>query len=191
MGWFLIKFCVLATGVFILHFQKTVYANVTQPWTELLARICAEIIHFFDADTYSEGVTIYTTRPNDQNFSGVEIAAGCNAIEACLILFVAMIAFPAPWKYKLKGMIYGFIAVQSINVLRVISLFYLGMWNQDIFDFAHYYAWQVLIIIDAFIVFLVWLAKLPSDDSDADDGMDAPSQNDGEQSTNEAQHAQS
>lgn len=164
MGWFLIKFCVLAIGVFWLHFQKEVYARVTEPWTELLASVCAKIIHLFDSETYSKGVEIYTTRLNDQDFSGVSIQAGCNAIEACLILFVAMIAFPAPITYKIKGMIYGFIAVQSVNILRIISLFYLGMWSKEIFDFAHYYAWQVLIIIDAFIVFLIWLSRLPDND---------------------------
>lgn len=176
MGWFLFKFCILAVGVFWLHFQKTVYEAVTRPWTELLADISAKIIHFFDAETFSKGVEIYTTRINDQDFSGVRIEAGCNAIEACLILFVAMIAFPSPWLYKLKGMILGFIAVQSVNILRIISLFYLGMWNKEIFDFAHYYAWQVLIIIDAFIVFLVWLSRLPDNDlppSDANDGHES------------------
>lgn len=153
----------LAIGVFALHFQKEVYARATRPWTEFLADLSAKIIHFFDSETYSKGVEIYTTRLNDQNFSGVRIEAGCNAIEACLILFVAMIAFPSPITYKIKGMIYGFIAVQSINILRIISLFYLGMWSKEVFDFAHYYAWQVLIIIDAFIVFLIWLSKLPND----------------------------
>lgn len=163
MRWFVIKFFVLAIAIFTLHYQKDVYAAVTQPWTELLAQISAAIVHVFDADVISKGVEILTTRPNAENFSGVQIVAGCNGIEACLVLFAAILAFPAPWGYRLKGIILGFFAIQSLNVVRVISLFYLGQWSHKVFEFAHLYAWQVLIILDAVVVFLVWLAKLPSD----------------------------
>ncbi len=60
--------------------------------------------------------------------------------------------------------------MQVLNIGRVISLFYLGQWDKELFDFAHYYLWQALIILDAFIVFLIWLSKLPSAEDDDDDG---------------------
>lgn len=177
MRWFILNFFILAIAIFTLHYQKDVYAAVTQPWTVLLAQISAAIVHVFDADVVSKGVEILTTRPNAENFSGVQIVAGCNGIEACLVLFAAILAFPAPWGYRLKGMIIGFFAIQSLNVVRVISLFYLGQWSYKVFEFAHLYAWQVLIILDAVVVFLVWLAKLP-DDAGFDDFDDTETSND-------------
>ncbi|WP_367113325.1 hypothetical protein [Zoogloea sp.] len=44
-----------------------------------------------------------------------------------------------------------------MNVLRVISLFYLARWDKDFFEFAHLYLWQALIMLDVLIVWLVWI----------------------------------
>jgi hypothetical protein len=43
----------------------------------------------------------------------------------------------------------------------VISLFYLGQWNRDVFEWAHLYVWQALIMLDVLIVWLVWVRMLP------------------------------
>jgi len=52
--------------------------------------------------------------------------------------------------------------VQGLNVIRVISLFYLGQWNRDVFEWAHLYVWQALIMLDVLIVWLVWVRTLPA-----------------------------
>ena len=40
---------------------------------------------------------------------------------------------------------------------RLVSLFYLGQYSTPIFEFAHLYLWEMLIIIDAMVVFGVWV----------------------------------
>ena len=45
----------------------------------------------------------------------------------------------------------------------MISLFYLGQWNLDVFEWAHLYVWQALIMLDVLIVWLVWVRTLPVD----------------------------
>jgi exosortase H (IPTLxxWG-CTERM-specific) len=82
-------------------------------------------------------------------------------VEAVIVLVAAIIAFPSPWKYKLGGIFIGSIVVQFLNLIRVISLFYLGQWNMKIFEWAHLYIWQALIMLDVLIFFLVWLRYLP------------------------------
>ena len=51
----------------------------------------------------------------------------------------------------------GFVAVQGLNVVRAISLFYLGPWSTPVFKFAHEYLWQALIMLDVLIVWLLWV----------------------------------
>ena len=58
-------------------------------------------------------------------------------------------------------MLAGIVAVQGLNVVRVISLFYLGQWNMQVFEWAHLYVWQVLIMLDVLVVWLVWVRLLP------------------------------
>ena len=88
---------------------------------------------------------------------GVSIEPGCNGIEACIVLFAAVMAFPSSWRHKLVGLLVGFLAVQGLNVVRVISLFYLGQWNTQVFNFAHEYLWQALIMLDVLVVWLLWV----------------------------------
>ena len=92
---------------------------------------------------------------------GVRIERGCNGVEAVIILFAAIFAFPAPLKSKLVGFVIGFFAIQGLNLVRIVSLFYLGQWNQVAFEWFHLYLWQALIILDALVVWLIWLRTLP------------------------------
>ena len=96
-----------------------------------------------------------------QNGFAVSIEAGCNGVEATIVLLAAILAFPAPWKHKLAGLAAGIVAVQGLNVLRVISLFYLGQWDFQVFEWAHLYVWQALIMLDVLVVWLVWVRTLP------------------------------
>ena len=80
-----------------------------------------------------------------------------------IVLLAAIIAFPAPIIHKIKGLIIGFLAIQGINLIRVISLFYLGQWSQELFDWAHLYIWQALIMLDALLVFLIWIRYMPEE----------------------------
>jgi exosortase H (IPTLxxWG-CTERM-specific) len=95
------------------------------------------------------------------NGFAVSIEAGCNGVEATIVLVAAILAFPAPWKRKLVGLAIGVVAVQGLNIVRVISLFYLGQWNFNVFEWAHLYVWQALIMLDVLIVWLLWVRTLP------------------------------
>ncbi len=53
------------------------------------------------------------------------------------------------------------LAIQALNIVRIVSLFYLGQWNRHWFEWFHLYLWQALIVLDALVVFLVWLRSLP------------------------------
>lgn len=55
----------------------------------------------------------------------------------------------------LRALAWPFCPVSTM--LRVISLFYLGQWNTQVFNFAHEYLWQALIMLDVLIVWLLWI----------------------------------
>ena len=61
----------------------------------------------------------------------------------------------------------GILAVQGLNVVRVISLFYLGQWNYQVFEWAHLYVWQALIMLDVLVVWLIWVRTLPREPGDS------------------------
>ena len=114
-------------------------------------------VKLFDPQVIAQGKVLRSVR----NGFAVSIEAGCNGVEASIVLVAAMLAFPAPWRRKLIGLAIGVIAVQGLNVVRVISLFYLGQWSFGAFEFAHLYVWQALIMLDVLIVWLLWVRTLP------------------------------
>ena len=148
---------VLLTGLFSLRITKFGTDWVTVPFTGLLADVSAFLIKLVDSDVVSYGVII----SSQSTGFAVQIAPGCDGIEAVIILISAILAFPAPWKHRLVGIGIGFVAIQALNLVRIISLFYLGQWNQTWFEWFHLYLWQALIVLDALAVWLVWLRYLP------------------------------
>ena len=123
-----------------------------------MARVSGALMRVFDASITTSGNVIGAT---GSPFA-VSIEAGCNGVEATLVLVAAMLAFPAPWPHRVRGMLIGVAAVQALNVLRVVSLFYLGRWNEDAFEWAHLYVWQALIMLDVLIVWVVWVRFAPA-----------------------------
>jgi len=132
-----------------------------EPWTNALAGLSAWLVTLFDPTVVATGKVLRSTV---NNFA-VSIEAGCNGIEATIVLVAAICAFPAPWRDRLIGLAAGIVAVQGLNIVRVISLFYLGQWNMQVFEWAHLYVWQALIMLDVLVVWLVWVRMLPRDPS--------------------------
>lgn len=150
-------FLAIIIGLFLLEIYEPVRQAVILPFTGLLATFSSWLIQIFDTDVIANGDVIRDSISG----AAIQIAPGCNGVEAMIILLAAIIAFPAPYMYKLKGLFWGFLAIQALNMVRIISLFYLLQWDRNWFEFFHLYLWQALIILDALVVWLIWLRYLP------------------------------
>jgi exosortase H (IPTLxxWG-CTERM-specific) len=150
---FLLVFVGLLALAFGLELTPWAQAWLVTPWTDGVAHASGALMRMFDASITTTGNVIATTR----SAFAVAIEAGCNGVEATLVLTAAMLAFPATWRHRLAGIVVGIAAVQLLNVVRVVSLFYLGQWNQQVFEWAHLYVWQALIMLDVLIVWVIWV----------------------------------
>jgi exosortase H (IPTLxxWG-CTERM-specific) len=160
---FIFLFFACCMALFVLELTQPVEQHVILPFTAAIAKVCVWLVGLFDSHAIAYGKILQST---SSNFA-ISIERGCNGVEAIIILVSAMLAFPAPWKHKLAGIGIGFVAIQLLNLVRIISLFYLGQWNRTVFDWFHMYLWQALIVLDALVVFLIWLRYLPRPNSPA------------------------
>lgn len=156
---FLIFLAVQAT-LFGVEMLQPVQLAIVDPWTGIVAKASAIVVHMFDPSVISYGRVLQSA----QTGFGVSIEPGCNGVEATIVLVAAMLAFPSSWKMKAWGIGLGFIAVQFVNLLRVVSLFFIGQWNLEVFEFAHLYMWQALIMLDVLIVWLLWMRVVARQD---------------------------
>lgn len=155
---FFLLFLLLLGILFAAELTAPAQRLLVLPWTEVLAIVSAAIIQLFDADAFAHGKIIQSI---SDGFA-VSIEAGCNGVEATIVLVAAMLAFPTSWKHRVYGLLAGIIAVQGLNLVRIISLYYLGQWDKDVFEWAHLYLWQALIMLDVLIVWLIWIRLLPA-----------------------------
>mgnify|MGYP000176148701 CR=1 FL=1 len=174
---FLVLFVVIQAVLFGAQLTPWGQEYFVIPWTNGLANFCAQLVALVDSGASATGKIL---RSNSNGFA-VSIEAGCNGVEATLVLVAAILAFPSTARQKAWGLLFGFVAVQGLNVVRIISLFYLGQWNMTAFEWAHLYIWQALIMLDVLIVWLIWVRQInraPSDQgappSSGNTGSEAP-----------------
>ncbi|KJU87490.1 conserved hypothetical protein, membrane [Candidatus Magnetobacterium bavaricum] len=76
----------------------------------------------------------------------LDVKFGCNGLEAVILYTVAIIVFPATWRFKLQGIVAGFVIIQFFNIVRIAVLAYAGVYHGDIFELIHAYLAQVMMI---------------------------------------------
>ena len=150
---FVLIFILLLTGMMWLSILPFAQLHFVMPWTAFLAQLSGHIVLAFDPHVAFYNNILQSTTTG----MGVAILPGCNAVEACIILIAGVLAFPAPWRLRLLGIVIGVVAVQLVNLLRIISLFYLAQWNSFWFEIAHTYLWQILIMLDVLVFWLFWI----------------------------------
>ena len=125
MARFLLIFCGVLGSLFAIEMLNPVQQAVIQPFTVLLANISTAVIVPFDDTVIAQGRIL---RDATTGFA-VSIEAGCNGVEAAIVLVAGIVAFPASVQHKVIAILAGFVFVQALNIARIISLFYLGQWN--------------------------------------------------------------
>lgn len=68
-----------------------------------------------------------------------------------------MIAFPTGWKRKLPALLIGFPLMVLVNLSRIVSLFFVGIYRRDLFHMMHVDVWQILFILAEMLILAAWL----------------------------------
>lgn len=153
---FLLVFVFVQVLLFTVTLLEPVRIAAIVPLTETLAAISAFLMTSIDSSVIAQGVLISNSRTG----FGIEIVAGCNGVEPAIMLIAAMVAFPAAVRDKLVGIAIGILAIQALNVTRIITLYYIGQWSLAAYEWAHLYLWPAMILVDALLVWLLWVRHL-------------------------------
>jgi exosortase H (IPTLxxWG-CTERM-specific) len=147
---FLILFLVLLAGGFTLISVNWVNDHVVEPFTAGIARVSGAVLNLLGQDVTMQGTVIRSPR-----FS-VNIRNGCNGVEAMLIFLAAVLAFPASWRSRLIGLALGILAIQIVNLIRVVALFLTGVYFPRLFASSHTVIWQTIVILFGVLLWIFW-----------------------------------
>jgi exosortase H (IPTLxxWG-CTERM-specific) len=125
-------------------------------FSSVLVRISHALIAWCGGHASIDGAVL---RSSTGDF-GVEMKDGCNGINVMILLWSAILAFPASWSMRGMGLLAGSLIIQALNMLRFVSLFYTGQYSMSWFDFAHGYLWESMLILDTLVVFWVWADRV-------------------------------
>lgn len=147
---FLILFLLILTISFTVIALRPVNDAVVDPYTGVIARMSGAVLRLFGQDITVVGCDLRSPR-----FS-VTIYNGCNGLITSLIFISGVLAFPAGWRAKAIGTVGGLLAIQLINLVRIVSLYYIGVYFPEYFNQSHIFVWQSVVILAGVTLWIVW-----------------------------------
>ena len=139
--------------VYVLTNQSAPMVTLTQATAQVVTwmlGLAGELVRV-------DGTVIYSPQFN------MSIASECTAITPTIVLAAATFAVPAPLISKLKGVILGACVLHLVNLVRIISLYYVGVMWPDMVEFVHLVLWQVALIVLAVALWVFWAQRFRRD----------------------------
>lgn len=151
---FLLLFGLFLVAFYFLVGIRPVNDFLIVPFTSAVARVSGSLLRVL-----GERVTVAGTVISSKTFS-VNIENGCNGLETALLLAAAILAFPASWGARAAGFLAGFAAVEVVNLVRVATLFWIGVHRPSLFGSAHTLVWQTAVVLFGVGFFVLWANRV-------------------------------
>jgi len=148
---FALIFGVLAVASELFYYAVALDSDGFRSYLVVLAKISGAFLSVFNSE-----VAVNGTRIVNSDFS-VEVAQGCDAIQVCSLLAAAVIAFPVDSRCKLRGLAFGILLLQFLNLMRIVTLFWVGSYFPSVFKTAHEVVWPGILITITIVVWVLWV----------------------------------
>jgi len=149
---FLLRFGVFAVLAFAALFA--LQDRVIEPFTRGIAWVTYKLIRLVGMPASLDGVTVGVP-----NFS-VMIRNNCNAAYEMGLYTAATLAYPASGISRTTGILLALTVLYVVNLIRVLSLLYLGYLSPTAFEAAHVYVWQVIFLVVVAGLWLSWIGRV-------------------------------
>lgn len=159
LSWFANVAPVWRFGLRFTGLTMLFYALVLTPFCDRLlyayltanAGIANGILNWLGQDSHVSEITIRSAR------FAISVRRGCDAIEPSWFFCAALISFPAPFGRKLLGVVAGAVLLQSLNLVRIVSLYFIGLHCPDFFAPAHLEIWPATFMVIAIVLWIKWI----------------------------------
>lgn len=147
---FVVLFAVLMGVFYGITFVPAVSKRIIPAYMRLNAKISVAVLNLFGEGAKARGTSVSSSRYS------VDIRHGCDAVEPTALFVAAVLAFPAALRFKLSGALVGILVLAAINLVRIVSLFYTGIYRPTWFEIMHVDVWQPVFILLALTLWVIW-----------------------------------
>ena len=144
-------FCVVMGAFYAFEFTKIARGGARDSYLNLIARVSGSTLALLGYNTTVDGPLIKAPE-----FS-MKIVRGCDATDPTAAFIAAVLAFPVSLRAKIPGIAIGTLALLSMNLLRVVSLFFVGVYFPSAFKTMHLGFWQALFFVLAVACWAIWV----------------------------------
>ena len=122
-------------------------------WSALISYMALGII---DLPVSIDGVII-----SAQGFS-VRIIRECTVVGPVLVMGMGIFSYPASFRRKAWGVVWGALIMLLVNQISMASLFFIGIKFPLLLEVAHLVIWQGILIAIGIVIWLIWVEKADS-----------------------------
>lgn len=152
---------VLLVVILLIAFNAFFYgwfsrSAIFDAYLDVNASASAAVLKFFG----EEGVTVEDQTIRSPRFS-LGIKRGCDAIQPAVFFAFFVAASPvlaSRWR-KSRAIAIGIALILFINLFRLVSLFYVGIFWKRAFEWVHVEFWQMVFIALPIVFWLVWARR--------------------------------
>ncbi|HTQ47316.1 MAG TPA: archaeosortase/exosortase family protein [Polyangiaceae bacterium] len=137
-------FGVLAVTSLGLYYYPYPEGSAARSWLDAYLRgyaaVSGSILRCFDATLIVQG----------QNLTGrfsLRIVKTCDAMDVQILFVSAVLAWPGPWLRRLVAGALGAAVILVANILRICSLYFVGLYVPDWFEFVHVELWPAVLLV--------------------------------------------
>ena len=123
---------------------------INGPFSVAVANSTGFLLRVFGVGARATGTSVISPM-----FS-VEVIPACSGIFAYILFLAAVLAYPCKLKAKAMGIALGFATIFILNLVRMVSLFYIGTYLPQFFEVAHLLFWQSLMIACTALLWFFW-----------------------------------
>jgi exosortase H (IPTLxxWG-CTERM-specific) len=119
-----------------------------------IASAASGLLNLLGNRTTVVGATIQSPR-----FS-LSVVTACTGLFLTAVFIAAVVAYPSRLREKLVGAAAGATAIFALNLVRLVTLFYVGVYLPRLVEPVHLLVWQSLLIVFVLVFWLLWAGKV-------------------------------
>jgi exosortase/archaeosortase family protein len=156
---FVITFAVIAVLGSLAYYYPYPADSTAGAWMasylQAYVRCAGVVLARLDPSVVVSGLEVHGRFP-------FRVTRDCDGMQINILFAAAVLGFPASWARRLAGLAGGLVVLASLNLVRLCSLYFVGVYWPGAFDFAHRELWPVLLVLAAFGTFATcagWLRR--------------------------------
>jgi exosortase/archaeosortase family protein len=163
-------FAVVMGLFYTIDYTPFLKSEVLQRYLEWIASSCSWLLNLVGVENELKPFTLGDKRLSytiidyvgqrmsvpDGRFT-VQIVRGCDALDPSAAFVAAVLASPMAVWLKLPGIFVGVVSLLVINLMRICSLFLVGVYKPSYFDMMHGDVWQAAFIVLAIVFWAIWV----------------------------------